>query len=430
MRKINFCAILIVGVLVLSCNTSSQYLSQKHLGSINEFAVENHWVKYGENPVIESDSGTWDAGALGTPCMLVVDGIIHLYYEAWGVRSDGYSHSDYASLQIGHATSIDGIHFVKDKDNPVVALGKEGEFDYAGSWDPFVIYEDGLFKMWYGGGVKPNELGYATSKDGSHFTKQQQLSFNLKAVNDMHIVHDAKSKRYYQYYWHRAANPSVFVRVGADNEIDFEFDKPEEIIIDGEEYPGRYFFSHVFIENGKWYMFYSNFIPYAHATNATIRFATSDDGLNWKLVNNNLMAGLDGDVVKVSNELYIMYYGKQGYYDKAGQDIRMAVYSGSLDDMPRHTDPLKLTNEQKEMIIENTFMNKYYYRTIRNLELTDEQEACVKTIAEERCREEVELEYVQKLKGSDLNRELRRINKAYNSKLAECIGNEKLVVMR
>lgn len=418
---------LIVGFMLLSCDTATNYLPEKGLELVSQIAVENQWEQYIDNPVIKGDSGTWDAGALGTPCVLVVDGIIHLYYEAWGVRGDGYSHTDYASLQIGHATSTDGIHFVKDKNNPVIPLGKEGEFDFTGSWDPFVIYEDGIFKMWYGGGVKPNELGYATSKDGSYFTKQKQLSFDLNAVNDMHVVHDIKAQRYYQYYWHRSAKPSTFVRVGSNNETDFEFDNPEEIRIDGEEYPGRYFFSNVFIENGKWYMFYSNFIPYVHGANATIRLATSDDGLNWKLVNNNLMPGLDGDVVKVSDELYLMYYGKQGYYDKADQDIRMAVYKGHLDDIPRNLEPLKLTNEQIEMIIERTFMNKYYYRTVRNAELTAAQESCVKTIAEERCREEIELEYVQKLQGEDLKMEFRRIHKEYNNKLIDCIGKENVL---
>jgi hypothetical protein len=68
----------------------------------------------------------------------------------------------------------------------------------------------------------------------------------------MHVVHDRKANRYYQYYWHLAAKPkSVLVRVGSDNETDFAFDEPEEIIIEGEEYPGRYIFTHVLLEDEK-----------------------------------------------------------------------------------------------------------------------------------------------------------------------------------
>ena len=74
---------------------------------------------------------------------------------------------------------------MKDKNNPIIPEGELGEFDFERTWDPFVIYEDGIFKMWYGGGIAPNGLGYATSTNGSHFTKQKQLSFNMKAVNDM-----------------------------------------------------------------------------------------------------------------------------------------------------------------------------------------------------------------------------------------------------
>lgn len=48
----------------------------------------------------------------------------------------------------------------------------------------------------------------------------------------------------------------------------------------------------------------------------------------------------------------------------------------------------------------------------------------MKTVTEEGSREEIELEYVQKLQGEDLNRELQRINKSYSSKLINCIGKE------
>ena len=80
------------------------------------------------------------------------------------------------------------------------------------------------------------------SVDGYRFSKfyltMRHLICDLlqlhNAVNDMHVVHDLKAKRYYQYYWHRAARPqSMSVRVGSDNKTDFEFDQPEEVIIRG-----------------------------------------------------------------------------------------------------------------------------------------------------------------------------------------------------
>ena len=427
MRTMNFGWVFVAGFMLSGCSAFTGALPETQLEAVAKIAVEHQWITYPGNPVITCDEGAWDAGALGTPCVLIVDGVIHLYYEAWGKRGEeGYNPADYDSLQIGHATSVDGIHFVKDPNNPVIPLGKEGAFDHTGSWDPFVIYEDGMFKMWYGGGRKPNELGYATSKDGSHFTKQKQLSFDLKAVNDMHVVHDLKAQRYYQYYWHRAAKPSVLVRVGSGNETDFEFDQPEEIIIDGEEYPGRYIFTQVFIEDGTWYMFYGNFVPYTHCANATIRMATSSDGLNWKLVNNNILPGVDGEVLKLKDELYALYYAPQGYYDRAGADIRLAVYKGSLNDMPRHTEPVVITEEIKEAMIQRTAANKYYLRVAAKVELTEAQLECLKLISKERARKEVEAEQVQKLRGAELKKELGKAGREYTAALSECIGQENM----
>ena len=52
--------------------------------------------------------------------------VFHMYYEAWGIRSEAtWSHDEYDSLQIGYATSADGLAWVKDPANPVLPKGKE-----------------------------------------------------------------------------------------------------------------------------------------------------------------------------------------------------------------------------------------------------------------------------------------------------------------
>jgi predicted GH43/DUF377 family glycosyl hydrolase len=108
--------------------------------------------------------------------ILKVEDTFHIYHEAWGVRSEKeWDAAEYETLQIGHATSKDGILWIKDPNNPVLRQGGKGEWDETGVWDPYVIYEDGLFKMWYGGGGgrKPNiGWAYAESKDGTHFEKK------------------------------------------------------------------------------------------------------------------------------------------------------------------------------------------------------------------------------------------------------------------
>jgi predicted GH43/DUF377 family glycosyl hydrolase len=152
-----------------------------------KLAGKTGWREYGGNPIITpGKKGEWDSWAVMSMTVVKVWGTFHLYYER-GLRGCG-------DLQIGHATSTDGLNWVKDPANPVLRPGKPGEWDAGATWDPFVIYEDGMFKMWYGGelaGHRDFQCGYAVSKDGTHFTKKGKIS-NLPAgeMADMHVVHD------------------------------------------------------------------------------------------------------------------------------------------------------------------------------------------------------------------------------------------------
>ena len=82
-------------------------------------------------------------------------------------------------------------------------------------------------------------------------------------------------------------------------------------------------------------MFYANFSR-PHCYNATTRYAVSADGLVWKVVNRRVLAGMDGEVFKVVEGLYVMAYGPRGFFDADDGDIRLAILSGTLHDMARH----------------------------------------------------------------------------------------------
>ena len=139
-----------------------------------------------------------------------------MYYEAWGIRGSGNIIADYDSLQIGHATSPDGVHWTKDPANPVLSRGSPGAWDHRGTWDPFVLYEKGVFKMWYGGGPDGDSgWGYAVSSDGTHFQERRKLpaqGADLNHVEDDHVVHDKTSGDYFMYYWDRKREPLGLLR--------------------------------------------------------------------------------------------------------------------------------------------------------------------------------------------------------------------------
>jgi beta-1,2-mannobiose phosphorylase / 1,2-beta-oligomannan phosphorylase len=92
-------------------------------------------------------------------------------------RPDGY-HLWYTGQAggrswIGYATSADGKVWERRSDKPV--LSPDAPWEKVAVMCPHVLYEEGkkLFRMWYSGGEQnePNAIGYATSTDGLHWTK-------------------------------------------------------------------------------------------------------------------------------------------------------------------------------------------------------------------------------------------------------------------
>jgi predicted GH43/DUF377 family glycosyl hydrolase len=297
------------------------------------------WEEYVDNPVIKTgEEGSWDAGALGSMTVVKANNNYHMYYEAWSVRTDAeWDREEYNTLQIGHATSRDGIHWGKDSShNPVLPRGHNGEWDDKGTWDPFVIYEDGIFKMWYGGNTRDGgtcEWGYAESVDGSNFVKKGTIS-NLGEVEDIHVVYNAEDSTYYMYYWDRYYEPLGLFCARSLNETDFDFDNAINIIIENDYEEEMYKFTHVVKKGKLWYMFYADFVR-PHCKTSRTRIALSTDGLHWRSYKRNLFGGHDAEIIEINDTLTFAYYGPNNYFDRKDCDIRLMIFPGEFDDIIR-----------------------------------------------------------------------------------------------
>jgi hypothetical protein len=299
---------------------------------LHDLTGTDHWKIYPNNPVLQPGAkGEWDSGALGSMTVVKVGSVFHMYYEAWGAI--GNSLTDYNTLQIGHATSRDGVHWTKDPANPVLPKGTGNDWDRDGTWDPFIIYEDGEFKMWYGGGIDPHcDWGYAVSTDGVHFLKKGQLS-RLGNVEDDHVVHDPASGRYYIYYWDRKHEPQGLYCAESPNETNFDFAGAQPIQLTGLPYTNTmYKFPHVFKDGANWIMYFGKFVR-PGCKECMTGFATSPDGLHWQVQNPGVMLCHDAFVLNLPDDLHLMYYGPDGYFDSKNCDIRLALFKGSLNDL-------------------------------------------------------------------------------------------------
>jgi len=129
-----------------------------------------NWTEHPEGTLPPGDSGTWDSKVRDTPCVIKDS----FGYKLWYTGADhiGPPYDDSLTLVIGFATSNDGINWDAWQE-PVLLKGPPGSWDSKWIESPAVIYEDGIYKMWYTG-VSENgivQIGYATSTNGWDWEK-------------------------------------------------------------------------------------------------------------------------------------------------------------------------------------------------------------------------------------------------------------------
>jgi len=131
---------------------------------------------------------------ISQPFVLLKDGTWHLWYAGvvWDANAEGHA-------GIGYAVSRDGKSWTRKSAVPVLKANTAWEKgSVSGShviWDE----KEKLFKMWYSAGDKfePDAIGYATSKDGLHwekckdnpiFNSNKQLPWEQSRVTDCRVI--------------------------------------------------------------------------------------------------------------------------------------------------------------------------------------------------------------------------------------------------
>jgi predicted GH43/DUF377 family glycosyl hydrolase len=140
------------------------------------YATSTNGIEWTDHPDATLDCGepgTWDSRVRDTPYVIKDP----YGYKLWYLGADhiGYPWSDSLTLVFGFATSSDGLHWDVWPE-PVLKKGHTDSWDAVWLESPAVIYEDGLYKMWYTGmttegGKARGQIGYATSTDGIDWDK-------------------------------------------------------------------------------------------------------------------------------------------------------------------------------------------------------------------------------------------------------------------
>jgi predicted GH43/DUF377 family glycosyl hydrolase/predicted esterase len=121
------------------------------------------WSRYADNPILSADL-QWEGIRINRVSVIKDENTYRMWYSA-GDRS-GFPNN------IGYAWSEDGIIWTKYSD-PVLTPGNIEEWDYFNISVGTVIKEEAMFKMWYHGGtwMTGMQIGYATSIDGINWIK-------------------------------------------------------------------------------------------------------------------------------------------------------------------------------------------------------------------------------------------------------------------
>jgi len=205
------------------------------------------------------------------------------------------------------------VHFIPSKANPVF-IGTDAE-----TWDKqirergYIMIEDSIYKMWYtgynGGNSGTKYLGYATSSDGISWRRYSgNPIFSEKWTEDMFVI---KNKEIY-YMYAEGENDIAHLLTSGDG---ISWQEQGDLVIlntNGEPIPPPYGTPVVWIENGKWHLFYERH-------DDGIWLATSEDKKTWRNVQDEAVINKGPDeydkgavaanqVVKYEDKYYLYYH--------------------------------------------------------------------------------------------------------------------------
>lgn len=177
--------------------------------------------------------------------------------------------------------------------NPVIspagAYGIYGTFDEANALSPSVLYDNGVYKMWYVGYRARWSIGYAISEDGiiwGSYTRNPVLTPGTgRSFETMHVWLSDVIRADNKYYMYYSGNDGTRWRVGLAQSYDcanFWRDDPNPVLTVGSsgawDERDVWGVSVVRMASNDYRMWFSG---QNNSTIARIGYATSSDGVHW-----------------------------------------------------------------------------------------------------------------------------------------------------
>ncbi|HMU43975.1 MAG TPA: hypothetical protein PKA80_11800 [Ignavibacteriaceae bacterium] len=272
------------------------------------------WIDYINNPILVKTGSTYDKFGVGQTFVIKDESGYKMYFSGL---------SDYGKTYVFLATSSDGLTWTRYSNLPVLYPGAPGTWDAGRCAAGPVLFEDGIYKMYYHGFYDvygPWSIGLATSTDGINWVKQPNpiLSGNNWDFRIFPTQILKVENSYYLYYtgYPFDYNGKIGLAISNDGYSWQRYSENPIMVPDQSWELGSIGFPSIIFENGIYEMVYQSFIP----ENNGFGYAHSTDGINWQKDASNPFFTSDDTVddllkigwasyLKIENEYRIYYTG-------------------------------------------------------------------------------------------------------------------------
>lgn len=220
------------------------------------------------------------------------------------------------------------VNFTPYEQNPIFTGTGEDTWDQHIRERGFILREEGMYKMWYtgynGGGDAVKKLGYATSVDGIRWIRYPENPiYDEYWTEDIFVIH--YQGKYYMLA--EGKNDIAHMLISDDgihwtNEGDLDIRK-----INGESIDtGPYGTPTLWIEDGKWYLFYER-------NDAAIWLAVSTDHQVWTNVQDDPVVSPGPgkyDAYGVAFDQIVKYNGRYYAYYHATPDEDWSTWNSDV----------------------------------------------------------------------------------------------------
>jgi predicted GH43/DUF377 family glycosyl hydrolase len=243
------------------------------------WGTPTQWADFSGNPILSLSGQYYDAYGIGLPNVIFADGI----YKMWYVGDAGAS-----KKYVLYAESNDGINWTRPLNHPVLYPGSPGSWDDYAVHPGALMYEDGMYYMFYSGFSDPYgrwDIGYAYSSDGINWTKYPTpILYGTNGI-EYQIGSSSVIKVENTYYLYYTMRDIPYLQIGlatSTDRINWQRSASNPVLLASQSWEGNgVYHASVLNLNGQFVMYYMN------AAGTGFGKANSSDGVNWVKGANN-----------------------------------------------------------------------------------------------------------------------------------------------